>query len=138
MPNYCENDLVITGPKADIAAFLDAAHQTDEDGDEMPISLKRLVPVPDDWRKRNWGTKWDLFDFSNPKTSQGGRRYRVSFLTAWLPPATAIEIIAEQFPTLKFSLRYYEAGNGFKGCLVVKGVEVLEQWDGDYRGSRGG
>ena len=149
MPNNCETDLVITGPKKDIAAFLEAAkgepQGTIEGDDPNLIDLQRLVPMPDDqrenwyrWCLQNWGTKWGCYWFNNPKLSPNGRRWRVSFSSAWSPPITAFEKIAEMFPTLTFTLRFYEMGIACKGLFKVKGCEVLEQWDEKYHGTRGG
>jgi hypothetical protein len=59
MPNYCENDLVISGPEDALAAFMDAARAEREPGaDEafkaegnaqyIPICIPRLIPVPEE------------------------------------------------------------------------------------------
>ena len=145
MPNHCENDLIVSGPKAEIERFIAAAVDP-EDGDNA-IRLDNFVPLPPEllnyedeynWRIEHWGTKWDCYDFSYAKWSPKGRSWSTSFLTAWTPPDAAFIAIAKLFPKLTFNLRYYEGGCCYKGQLKVKGETIIAQWDGDYYGWRGG
>ena len=82
MPNLCESNLTVTGPKGDIEAFINFAKK-----DQTPFSADKFVPMPEEirstqppgqelempervlqeaqandwynWSIRNWGTKWD-------------------------------------------------------------------------------
>lgn len=65
-------------------------------------------------------------------------RLKLTFNTAWAPPNIIIEKASEMFPGLEFTLKYYEGGGGFKGVLKCKGGEVIDEWSGEYKGSRGG
>ena len=93
MPNYCNNNIVITGPNSVIDKIEKIANG--DKGDllqyfyPMPEALKdTTAPLPKDatkeekakakenlkkygydnwydWRVENWGTKWDIMEFYN-------------------------------------------------------------------------
>lgn len=88
------------------------------------------------WCIDNWGTKWGMYDFSD--ITQYQKSVMVRFSTAWSPPLPIIKKMGELFPELKFTLRYYEGGAGFKGVYQIKGDDVLVEESSDYRGSKGG
>ena len=46
MPNWCENDLYIEGPKAEIERFLEAA-RNDTDGEETELDFNNFIPYPE-------------------------------------------------------------------------------------------
>lgn len=62
----------------------------------------------------------------------------VTFYTAWAPSEPLIDKMSELFPTLTFTLKYYEGGMGFKGTYKVKNKKILTDMSGDYTGTRGG
>lgn len=92
------------------------------------------------WAITNWGTKWNAYDFSDlcrqEKVSYSKAVF--SFSTAWSPPIPVFVELVARFPKCQFRLAYYEAGVGFKGKLVGKRGTIVEQEEGEYRGSRGG
>lgn len=88
------------------------------------------------WCVDNWGTKWGMYDFSEWKIDECSAF--ISFLTAWSPPQLVVRAMAEQFPKLRFVLKYYEKGRAFQGVFEVKGSEVLRDECSEYRGHRGG
>ena len=89
-----------------------------------------------EWCCNSWGTKWN--------SSEGVRddqrtRICLTFDTAWSPPMPIVDGLSEMYPKTKFSLRYYEAGMGFKGHYAMKGGGVVaKQYTEGYRGGRGG
>lgn len=88
------------------------------------------------WCTAHWGTKWGAND---PELiEKGERRARLCFTTAWSPPKPVVEAMAEQFPSLRITLKYYEGGAGFAGTLEYKGGEVVKDDEREYRGRRGG
>lgn len=89
-----------------------------------------------DWCLANWGTKWGMYDFSPVQMFQ--KSACINFFTAWSPPIPLIKKMGELFPDLKFTLRYYEGGMGFKGIYQVQGTQVICDQSFDYRGHRGG
>lgn len=115
MPNWCENDLEVSGNKANIKAFKEKVRS-----EESHLSLASLVPMPKDqidnwyeWSISNWGTKWDVTDvelFMNKE-----RTLNYGFSSAWSPPVPWLEKVTVLFPNLRFKLRYSEPGAGFRG-----------------------
>jgi len=163
MPNWCENDLTITGPSAtltNISALLGLKKDPPEfdfnqvlpypkkyaDQDALAEEARKTkndFTVKDGynnggytWCIDNWGTKWNVEKEVQVKSLNPS--IRLSFSTAWAPPEGIIRALAEKFPTCKISLRYFECGMQFKGRLVLKDGETLEDETFAYKGNRGG
>jgi hypothetical protein len=160
MPNHCENDIYIYGPKSEINAFFKAVKT-----DQYLIDADRIIPYPAefkalddlakaerakgnwkvtdgynsggyDWCINNWGTKWGMYDFSPIRESKRG--VKVSCQSAWSPPLPLILEASKQFPKLRFKVNYFEGGVGFKGVYECKAGEVLDDTESKYSGKRGG
>ena len=87
------------------------------------------------WCTDNWGTKWDAVDclmFYDPKCggTMPSNEMRFTFLTAWAPPITWIEKVANIFPNLWIKLEYDEPGMMFRGIASGRG-EIVDR-DEDY------
>lgn len=124
---------------------LDAkAKETRELADAGKISADEAWKVKDgfnsggyEWCCKHWGTKWGIFDTRITKETAGAIYY--SMRTAWSPALPVIQRMSELFPSLKFSLRYFEMGAGFKGKFVCKGgVMLANDYSENYKGNRGG
>jgi hypothetical protein len=124
------------------------ALDTDEDGNayrEEDGLLSRFYPMPSkitleasanpkwySWRCDNWGTKWDVtIDGENSSDCE----VFLSFDSAWAPPLAWLKVVAEQYPSLEFSMSFEESGMCFAGCLdicVDKGIfnEVNREYFG--------
>lgn len=176
MPNWCDCDLRITGPKKDQVSFLEFMNSIeDEDEYEKYFDLAEIIPYPaeltkayneflalhtwlwtlskdqreawltghgplkfddNDWPNKNWGTSRKFMfklEVTEKKTSTV-----FHVLTAWSPPSPVIKLLSERYPSLRFNLRFYECGAGYKGHKVYKKGECLDSMEGDYRGNRGG
>ncbi len=166
MPNHCETDLTLTGPKDLIDKVL-AAHFT-PNGElncdsviPYPAHLKALddaakawddKPEPKDWKDRpkdgfnqggyewccsNWGTKWGTYDSGGIERTPKGAA--MSFNSAWSPPHPVLAKLAALYPDLSIVAKSYEQGAGYKcDYRWKKGELVKEQTDNCYRGGRGG
>jgi hypothetical protein len=120
MPNYVENDLVVTGDQADLAKFVASVA-----GIDVPITFNAVIPCPEHlagfndtgWCSANWGTKWDAI---NPHAwlDEHETQWRCSFETAWEPPLKVVQRMASMWPALSFELNYYEQGMEFRGTWV--------------------
>jgi hypothetical protein len=188
LPNWCENDLVVSGPRKKLDEFKQAVS-----GDSEALVADKIIPypkvlsfldklnsfeaqikrregeepeIPDDlkgeyselllqgalegydikrdgfnqggyeWCRANWGTKWGFCHSRIVDEDDGHIFYQ--FDTAWSPPEPLIVKMGEMFPELEFELRYYECGAGFQGCLRIEFGKVVERWEDNYSGDRGG
>jgi hypothetical protein len=149
MPNYCENDLYVSGPGQDIRAFMDHV-KGEYGGKPLVFDFNALVPEPDvcppldpggidlGWHVTNWGTKWNaLWPVLLEMDCDEGSA-ELHFSTAWSPPRPVILAAARRFPSLQFRLEYFETAIGFHGRYTCEAGEQVENLVGDYYGSRGG
>jgi len=96
-----------------------------------------------EWCRDNWGTKWGIYDTviedSNLEDveEEFGKVF-ISFNSAWSPPLPIIKKMAEAFPDLTFSLLYYERGAQYCGVLTIKKGQILDDFQANYYGDRGG
>ena len=154
MPNWCENDLCVSGDAKELKKFKEQAKGLNEEKGKTDLSLNNFLPTPPEllersapnevdpqkmkrkykakdwynWRVNNWGTKWDLEAEITEDTST---EIWYCFWSAWSPPLEAIAKIARLFPKLTFAVDYYEPGMSYRGHLKVKGKRILKEWDRD-------
>ena len=91
-----------------------------------------------DWCIEHWGTKWGLYDVEATDAGFEDGHIGYTFLTAWSPPVPVIQAMSERFPSLRFSLDYFEGGAGFMGSQEYDGGELVEEGSSPYHGDRGG
>ena len=143
MPNYCNNNIRITGPNSVIDKIEKiVSKKTDDDNGllnyfhPMPKELQNTTSPSDnpdslenktrklefgadswyDWRVKNWSTKWEITDtYGKPEVSNNGKTISFGFDSAWAPPVGAYEEWLDKNP--KFSIRatYHEPGCDFMG-----------------------
>ena len=131
MPNWCENEITITGNKEVIDELLIHAKMPTEGVEDPKFLMGALVPMPSvefdnwyDWRVEHWGTKWDFNQHSidlqisqlNPTTTQ------VYFYTdtAWAPPLEFWKALTKKYKGLRVENYYCEEGVGFVGIAKFK------------------
>lgn len=179
MPNWCENELTVTGPVDRVGEFMSLITQVDQ----MNLDFNLFVPYPAEykhldqvaqlaheawralpeaerppystlprdgynsggyeWCVRNWGTKWnvnhEVGEIKAPKSTDRRRSVRLTFNTAWSPPTPVVLAMSHQFPDIKFTLKYWEQGCGFRGTYRAhRGGCTEDTVDNQYRGRRGG
>ena len=145
MPNYCNNNIVITGPNSVIDKIEKIANG--DKGDllqyfyPMPKELNDTVAGPEpktkkeklekrrlqveygasnwyDWRVENWGTKWDIMEFYNITRKEIGEdesEIELGFDTAWAPALGAYEKFIDENSNCSLKAYYYEPGCDFMG-----------------------
>jgi len=121
MPNWCNNTLTITHKDADVMESLMAQVRAG-DGDlfqfikPMPEELRDTTSPDDspnwyDWSVDNWGTKWDACQLLWHQHDDCGVSF--DFDTAWSPPISVYEELAEQ--GFEVEAYYVEYGMMFAG-----------------------
>jgi hypothetical protein len=88
-----------------------------------------------DWSHRHWGTKW------SDRTWALERKPRSLVLKGqcpWGPPLEGLLALSLEFPALRISIKYWEAGMGFAGEAVFKAGDQLRSGSREYHGYRGG
>lgn len=134
MPNWCSNNIHITGDNAEIKSLLVQAGN--EENEYSKFFLNNFIPMPEveaenwySWKLSNWGTKWDIGNVAieiNDKSA--------SFIcdTAWSPPLNAFNKISQQYPTLKFEIFYEEPGMDLCGKAIFENGILIENVSASY------
>ena len=145
MPNWCNNNIEITGPIDKIKALWDATQA--EDGGllnamvPMPVELKDTIKGSNgdavnwyDWAVTNWGTKWDVdseglefWDNENLTATITGY-----FDSAWAPPIDCYNRFLADNPDFTITGSYYECGCDFAGFYDNGDDEHLENLRDEY------
>ena len=156
MPNWCSNELTVSGPTdkvADILAtigdgedFLSSFLPPPPELLEHPFAvfdavlaekLRRLYGAPDlrSWNIAAWGVKGDVIleDLENDVAAgRADASLRCSFDSPWEPPLTALDTIAERHPELTFELFFSEENLDFSGDAVWAGGERVSLKEGPF------
>jgi len=140
MPNWCNNNIEISGPKHKVDALIEGAKKgqflntlfpmpqalegTTADGSENKELLSK-TGYSDwyGWRTANWSTKWDVdvYDESIQEQEElfgkddGAKNVTFGFDSAWAPPIGAIASYLEDNEDVSIRLAYYEPGCDFMG-----------------------
>jgi hypothetical protein len=139
MPNWCDNELQITGPQADADAL--RALMTTQTN---PFDFEAIVPVPDlpdecqdwsEWSESNWGTNKIAFEarwLSAKKAARLDVIEVAQFRTAWSPPTAVIASLSKRFPALTLRLSYDEPDWGFRGFVTYARGEMIARKHEEY------
>lgn len=165
MPNHVSQDLIIKGNSDVLNEFIIFAKENDNilsankfipypeeysllDEQANEARKNKDYSVKDgfnsggyQWCISNWGTKWGIYgaELVSSKLENKSGRLKYYCESAWSPPIPVIIAMSEKFPSLHFTLKYFERGMGFKGILIVQDGMVLENSSSNsYHGSRGG
>jgi len=145
MPNWCENQIVISGPqekikelfnKLDEGKLLESIWPMPENvflgslgENERTQCEEQGIPNWYDWCCDNWGTKWDVVD---PVFNMYAHDVIVgTFLTAWGPPINAYANYLNENTDMTISADYFESGMGFVGTWENGEDEWWEFYDMD-------
>ena len=143
MPNWCNNNISITGPNSVIDKIEKIVKEEKEDNGllnffhPMPKELNGTTspssasdkPQPMiegfdnwyDWRVENWSTKWELCEFYgvdrqyHSEQNEGESTITFGFDSAWAPPIGAYENFLRNNEDCSLKAWYYEGGCDFMG-----------------------
>ena len=137
MPNWCDNQITITGPNSvidkiekivteekDDQGLLDFMYpmpkeldDTTADGTPTPLKNEMLAKHGHSdwysWRTDNWCTKWEVNEFYGVDRKDDTISF--AFSSAWAPPIGAYQYFLEQNQTCSLKAYYYEGGCDFMG-----------------------
>ena len=138
MPNWCDNQVSITGPNSVINKIEKIVNEEkDTEGllqfmYPMPQELKDTTADGSDnkemikkyghsdwygWATDNWGTKWDINEFygvDRQEISDDESTISFAFQSAWAPPTGAYQEFIDKHP-VSLEAIYYEGGCDFMG-----------------------
>lgn len=159
MPNWCENDLYISGPGPDVAALL---HRIGADEIEPRFDFNAVVPYPARFAERDaefarLSQKERSARFARGETdgfNSGGKEWRdkywgvkwnafdvlrrdyehpcITFQTPWGPPTPVIVVLHKLFPTCSLRLEYFERGCEECGGFSCLSRDDWDETDGDW------
>ena len=139
MPNWCDNQVTITGPNS----VIDKIEKIVKEEDSTNGLLNYMSPMPAElrdttadgskdeemikkhgysdwygWAVDNWGTKWEVCEFYG--VDRQGDTISFGFSSAWSPPINAYQTflinMSEQKQDVSVKAYYYEGGCDFMGC----------------------
>ena len=153
MPNWCNNNITISGPAETIS-------QLWKDAVMAEGLLEAMVPMPEglretvkgtgdelqiekydgftnwyDWCVSRWGTKWDvsLEGIEYTDNEDGTASISGYFDSAWAPPIEAYNRFLEANEDCSLTASYYEMGCDFAGLYNDGDDEYLENLQDEYR-----
>jgi hypothetical protein len=130
MPNWCYNNMKVTGAAEEIARFKQTC-VVDSEFDfntviPMPAEVRdsgnrnaRGIPDWVEWSCENWGTQWNACRSCIMEGEDGG--LLCCFKTAWTPPEPVWRKLGELFPTLTFELEVSSLESDFAGKGSIRG-----------------
>ena len=139
MPNWCDNQVSITGPNSVINKIEKIANEEKDTQGllqfmfPMPEELKNTTADGSDnkemikkygysdwygWACDNWGTKWEVCEFygvDKQEISDDESTISFAFQSAWAPPTGAYEAFLARYENCSLEAKYYEGGCDFMG-----------------------
>ena len=142
MPNWCDNQVTITGPNSVIDKIEKIANEEKDTQGllqfmfPMPQELKNTTADGSDnkemikkygysdwygWACDNWSTKWDISEFYgvdrqyHSEQNEGESTISFAFSSAWSPPTGAYENFLANHEECALKAYYYECGCDFMG-----------------------
>ena len=147
MPNWCNNNISITGPIETIKTLWE---QATAEGDDNGL-LNAMYPMPKElhdtevmsdgpnwysWRVENWGTKWEVSSEGLEFEDHGDGTASITgwFDSAWAPPIGAYIAFEEMMDNCSLEASYYEPGMDFAGFYSNEGGdEYCDDLHAEYK-----
>jgi len=148
MPNWCDNQITITGDKSVIDKIEKIV--TEDKSDQGLLDF--MYPMPKElesttadgskdkemlakhghsdwysWRTDNWCTKWEVNEFYG--VDRNGLSISFGFSSAWAPPLGAFEHFLSENDDCSIKAYYYEGGCDFAGVWEDGADECISPSD---------
>ena len=147
MPNWCTNNITISGPTETIKQLWEDAHPDTEAFEllnamaPMPAELEDTTSPSEDgndwysWRVNNWGTKWDVSDegLEYIDNEDGTSEITGWFDSAWAPPIGAYNKFLDDMDNCSIQASYHEPGMDYAGFYSDGEDEYLENLYDEYK-----
>jgi hypothetical protein len=133
MPNWCSNEITISGDVTKIVEALESIENKQENN-----LFKTLIDVPQEEYEKDWyninikwfGTKWDVsHEECDPQEFDGGLVLTPN--TAWSPPIEFGVNLAKKYG-VEVEMYYQESGMDFCGKTYIKSDGTYTEEDYDY------
>ena len=123
MPNWCNNNISISGDYKELEKLLNDSLQNG--------FCQTVIPISDsDHPSSKWGTKWEVeFEFSDLSGEEGEEgNLWLDFNSAWCPPMDVIKVLAEKYAVEGW---FVEPGVAYAGQIESDGggKYTLKEWD---------
>jgi hypothetical protein len=134
MPNWCWNEITISGDVTKIVEALESIENKEENN-----LFKTLIDVPQDEYERDWyntnlkwfGTKWDVSHEGCDPQEIDDECIVLSPSTAWSPPIEFGVNLAKKYG-VEVDMYYHESGMDFCGKTYIKSDGEYTEEDYDY------
>ena len=147
MPNWCNNNISISGPTETIKQLWEDAHPDTEAFEllqamaPMPAELEDTTSPSEDgndwysWRVNNWGTKWDVSDEGLEFIDYGNGTSEITgwFDSAWAPPIGAYNKFLDDMDNCSIQASYHEPGMDYAGFYSDGEDEYLENLHEEFK-----
>jgi len=143
MPNWCNNNIVITGSKENMKPLVKKFRELEDTKENV---METIIGTPDKpknydgggWYNYNcerFGCKWDFPADDIPTLSIEDERIEFDCMTAWAPPNAFLENLCKMYK-VEAVMKYAEPGMDFAGVFSVDeeggGDESMSYLEGVY------
>lgn len=121
MPNWCENQIRITGDADKMKVLVDKFKELETNDEPIMGFLLGKDDRPANYDEGGWydyninkfGTKWD-FKYDDAEISVSDNQIRIEVLTAWAPPCEFLRTLCAMY-SVHARIHYDEPGMDFCG-----------------------
>ena len=90
---------------------------------DFPSDYSFLCSAHSEWCSRNWGTKWNAYDFQPLREDSD----TMVFFTAWSSVPKIVELLSKEYPEQTITYRWADENIGYNvGESTLKGGEVID------------
>jgi hypothetical protein len=125
MPNWCENQIKITGSPEKMKVLIDKFKELETNKEPIMEYLLGKDDRPANYDEGGWydyncnkfGTKWDFLYDDDISVSVMDTQIDIDVMTAWAPPSNFLQLLCVIYG-VNARIHYDEPGMGFSGTEV--------------------